>query len=132
MISINYSLLAEEAIIDQRTNCLSIFNQIDEINAPNLPAVIPKITMVLLFQSNHATTDILQVNIKLVSPSKKAISIGEAEISFQGKRRTRHCIRMLGLPFEEFGDYSFCAEWMNKSDSQNGNIMIPLEVKQSA
>lgn len=52
MLKINYFHVCETAIVDSQTNSLSIIGIIDNINAPNFPALHPQMTIVASFEAD--------------------------------------------------------------------------------
>jgi hypothetical protein len=93
---------AERALIDQETNSLSLINILEEINVERLPAVVPGVAWVYLYEREMIDPATAQVTFVVRLDGKE---IGRAEIvaDFQDKVRTRVKIGIPALEITAFG-----------------------------
>jgi hypothetical protein len=115
--------LCESAIIDQRTNALSIVNIIEEVNTIGLPAVFPKVTIVIVLErkTNEKDFDLDLV----ISQGKKKIFNKNTAIRFQGKLRTRHLIEMMGFTITDSENVKF---EISKGKTKLGTLILKVVI----
>jgi len=97
--------LCESAVIDQRSNRLSIFNLIEEFNTIGLPAVYPKVTVVIVLDRKSGEKN-FDITLS-ISQGRKNIFNQDIAIKFQGKLRIRQLIEMLGFTITDSKEVTF-------------------------
>jgi len=95
-------LCAEGVSIDVRSNNVTIFNIIEQINLRYLPAVFPKMVIYGAFERDDGDPETFdgELHIRL-----EGIEVAGAPVpvEFQGKKATRSIITLGGLPIMQPG-----------------------------
>jgi hypothetical protein len=103
---LEYFLIAEDAVIDQRTNNVSIFNVLEQINVSTLPITLPKIAAVTLWeaQEGDAEND-FQAKLLVHMPRGQTHEVAS---NFNMRRDRHRIIQYLGgLAIQESGRIRF-------------------------
>ena len=103
---LDLAVLCETAIIDQATNNLSVVNQIEQVNLPQFPAVLPRIMVVTTWQRESEIEESFTERISITGPSGKGLAKVEIPIRME-RRRHRHLSAFANLMIETPGDYTF-------------------------
>lgn len=106
MAHLEYFLVAEDVVVDQTTNRLSLFNTLEGFKAPGLPLLIPKVCAVSLWRKepDDEGRD-LQSVLRITLPTGQTHQI---ESNFR-MTNARHRIinRIQGLPITVAGELRF-------------------------
>lgn len=107
-------LLAKSAVIDSRTNTLSIFEIIEGLETTNLPGNLSDVSLIILFERN-IKTDPAKIKINFAYKNNNTlIKNQEVEIDFEDKKRNRTTVNLLGIDIEKFGNISFEVSYRKK------------------
>lgn len=90
---------AESAVVDQRTNRLSLFHIMEEISSPTFPAAVPQLTVVVVMSREESEPSLanLMLRVTLTGLDKPLVE-GPMAIDFQGRLRTRGLGHIAGMP----------------------------------
>jgi len=127
-----WTVFCSRAVIDKRTNNVSIQNIIEQITIkgePKSDAAIPIVCEVVTLWARADFDVPAQGRLRLayLSPSGKVLNSMEREIDLSKSRRYRIQTIFQGLPVEEPGRYTFRVELENE-DEWHQVATIPLEV----
>lgn len=93
--------------VDRFTNTLSLFNIIEQINAPTFPFVMPQIFVASIWQRSDAEQGFpFESHIFLLDPSGKTRQEWKADWVFDQPRH-RHLLLAANIEFESPGNYVF-------------------------
>lgn len=102
MIRAKLLLCAEGIVIDQRSNNVSAFEILEQLNPPSLPIVHPKMVVLSVLERDEGDPDKVPVTIRF--------SIAGSEIvnqiithNFHDKKRSRNMFTVGGLPISQPG-----------------------------
>jgi hypothetical protein len=100
--------LCEKAIIDSRTNMISLISLFEEIIQPiGFPMVIPNITLVCFFDKGNDTQDVYEAEMSVSQNSKSIVPPMPSNINFQGSKFTRLIVEFHGLILQNEGELIF-------------------------
>lgn len=108
MLKCPLSAVAEGAAIDARSNALSIFAVVEEIQAQGFPLFLPKLVFVTLWHREPDDADRYPVEF-IVTENEKELLRSPGELNFRGKTRNRQIITIGGLVIPEPGVVRFTA-----------------------
>ena len=101
--------VAENVIIDQRTNKLSLVNVFENLESEGFPLFIPGLNLVLLGERDPADADGIPIHFA-VSLGGRALLEAEGRVLFQpGVKRARCILTVGGLVVPEPGTLEFTA-----------------------
>lgn len=98
-----FFLCSEAAIVDGKSNRLSIFNITEQVQAASFPVLIPKITVTALLSKSKKEREVASMKIHLTLNDKPLVDVPFV-IDFQGKQRARGIAEIQGLLVNEPGD----------------------------
>jgi hypothetical protein len=114
MIRPRLLVCAEGIVIDKRSNNVSAFEILEQLNPNSLPTVLPKLVVLSAFEKDEEDPDKIPVNIR--------ITLGELEIinqeiphNFQGKKRCRNVLTIGGVVISQPGILEISASIDNKT-----------------
>lgn len=117
MISYQFGLICENAIIDQQTNQLSVFNVYDDFSYDgDLPVLLPMLTLITSWSIDPDEVGSgLRSNIRITlengSDAINSIFANEHELIFDNQKRRMRLIHQLrGFPLEADGMYAFIVD----------------------
>ena len=108
MPKLEYFLVAESVSVDQDTNSVSIFNVLEEIEAAELPVVVPKMVAISSWLvAEHEHDSDFQVTLRFSGGGFEEAE--EHPFNMRRGKRARHRIFhwFKGVPFKKFGTVSF-------------------------
>jgi hypothetical protein len=86
----------ESAVIDARTNSVSVFNIMEELNAVNFPIVVQRISAVLMLSRTEDEPQNLDLHIR-ITLSEQELYNGPVAVSFHEHLTTRVVADLIGL-----------------------------------
>ena len=102
MIRAKLLLCAEGIVIDQRSNNVSAFQILEQLNPPTLPIVHPKMVVLSILERDKGDPDKVPVTIRFTVAGSEVIK--ETLIhNFQDKKRSRNILTVGGLPIAQPG-----------------------------
>jgi len=91
-----YMLCAEGVVVDRRTNNVSIFNMMEEINSMGFPLLINKLYAVCLINREANDEDTTEANFEFKLDNKVLLN-ANTSINFQNRQKTRAVLEVSGL-----------------------------------
>ena len=91
-----YMLCAEGVVVDRRTNNVSIFNMMEEINSVGFPLLINKLYAVCLINREANDEDTTEANFEFKLDNKVLLN-ANTSINFQNRQKTRSVLEVSGL-----------------------------------
>ncbi len=106
MIRSKLCVLAENVVQDIRTNTMSIFSVVEEINAQGLPLFVPKITFLVLWEKD--LTDPAQYDAEFsVNLNEQNLHNAPIHLDFRDVQKHRSVVAMEGLVIPQPGQLIF-------------------------
>jgi hypothetical protein len=106
MIRCKYAVCAETAIIDARSNHLSLVNILDDVTVPALPGILASITTVFVLERDSEDTERFDA-FMVVSQSGKETQRFPVTVDFAGVLRNRTVLQLAGFPITAPGMLRF-------------------------
>jgi len=134
MIEHIWTVICSDAIIDQDTNNISIFNILEQVNIPEeavktqvIGINVELLTLWIRSDLSKPATGMSQVN--LVAPNGEVIQSSESALDLSRFERLRSRSLYQGLPYKGDGTYQFVVEYRpdDQTDWQQ-KASIPLKV----
>ena len=91
-----YMLCAEGVVVDRRTNNVSIFNMMEEINSVGFPLLINKLYAVCLINREANDEDTTEAHFEFKLDDKVLLN-ANTSINFQNRQKTRSVLEVSGL-----------------------------------
>lgn len=91
-----YMLCADGIVIDRRTNNVSLFNVVEEINSVGFPLLINKLYAICLMNREVHDEDMTDAHFEFKLDNKVLLK-AKTNINFQQKHRTRVVLEVSGL-----------------------------------
>ena len=91
-----YMLCAEGVVVDRRTNNVSIFNIMEEINSVGFPLLINKLYAVSLINREANDEDTTEAHFEFKLDDKVLLN-ANTSINFQNRQKTRSVLEVSGL-----------------------------------
>jgi hypothetical protein len=122
MIEARLAVCAESVVRDAETNAVSVFNIFEEIGAPAFPVIVPKLSVLFLFERAEGGPE--RVDSHLVfSLNETELARFPFDVDFQGKPRTRLIVTVGGAQIPEPGMFMVSVFWR---DMQMGSWRMPV------
>ncbi len=102
MTKVKLLLCAEGVVIDQKSNNVSIFNILEQINVEMLPAIIPKMVILSVLEKDESD-DIEWKGEYSISIDGKEMGRKLLKHNFRGFLRSRNIMVVAGLPLPKPG-----------------------------
>lgn len=98
----DFVIVCESAIVDKQTNNLYILGIFENINAPNLPAIHPKISVVTKFSGGNG-----EHNHRIIIRHENGDKLVEfpGKINFGSTGQAQYIGSLIGLPFKQYGKH---------------------------
>jgi len=87
---------SDSASIDARTNALSAFHIIEQVNAPSFPVVIPRVSILCFLSREDADPSQVSLQLQIFSGDQKLFD-GPVAIDFVQQRATRTILELNGM-----------------------------------
>src|SRR5690348_4396160 len=101
----DFFFCAEGASIDQTTNNLSVFNLIEEVNAPNFPVLIQNLCLVFMARRKKGEAAKQTIIIRLAFKGQNTPPFDNPfPVDFNTFYRTRGVLRMQGMTIQQPSD----------------------------
>jgi len=91
-----YMLCADGVVVDRRTNNVSLFNMMEEINSVGFPLLISKLYAVCLINREANDDDITEAVFEFKLDNQMLLKTN-TNINFQHKQKTRAVLEVSGL-----------------------------------
>ena len=107
MIRERYSQIADQIVVDGRSNVLSIFSVIDEVSAPGFPTFLPRAA--LIFSLDRDVEDPEDYTLNILARLGDNIVFGPKELPclFKGMLKTRVFVNFNGIMIPQAGELIF-------------------------
>ena len=129
MPTIQLTAIAQNVIIDQRTNTLSIINLLQDVLVSTFPSGIPLIDYLCMFEKEDGEPEIVKgLELIVCNDDEEILKLG-FDIDFKGKRRSRIIINMSGLSIKKQGSLDFT---LKSGESILASNKIPVSLKSEA
>ena len=133
----SWALCCKQAIIDNRSNNLSLIEILEQFNVSDLPTVVPQIYYLASMWGKDSSfengEETFRFKIVITSnPEEPPESEGiEAEIKIpQDKKRLRHILSLRGIPIQEEGTLYFII-YLKSGDTWEEVHRIPIDVNKT-
>lgn len=132
MIDHVWTILGSRAVIDKRTNNVSIQNVVEQLTVFGMPDPESRIAIELelvsfWIRSDPNTPAQGRMRLVVVSPSGKCAEPLETELDLTAHERLRVPIRFESFPCDEAGRYYFRVELLEKGDQEWRDVAaVPL------
>lgn len=129
----DFGTICESAIIDQKTNHLSLIQIVEGFNIPKLPGIMPRIYLVSSWSKLHDSkkSESSKARVSLVDPEQQEnnkIPNFEFDVVIPAdKKRLRTILEISGLHLEKAGEHKFLVERkVNKTWEELGSISFDV------
>ena len=95
-------ICAENIIIDQTTNNVSIINLFEQINPPALPIILPRMTILSIVEREESDSEVIPFVIR-ISSGNQVVFEQTNEYNFQNLQRSRNILLFGGMPITQPG-----------------------------
>ena len=102
MIRPKLLICAEGIVIDQKSNNVSAFNILEQLNFESLPVVFPKIEVLSVFERDEGDPQEYPVSIRITIAGSEILNQTVAH-NFRDKKRSRNMFTVGGLPITQPG-----------------------------
>jgi hypothetical protein len=99
-------LCADSAAIDARTNALSAFHIMEQLNAPSFPVAIPRVSMIAVLTRQDTDPSNVQLQLQIYSGNQQ-LFVGPMAVNFAQQLNARTVAEMHGLVVPAPGVLSF-------------------------
>ncbi|PJZ47474.1 DUF6941 family protein [Leptospira saintgironsiae] len=116
----------ETAIVDSRTNQLSLISIFEELALPALPAVLAKISLVIILENGNphvSDSEDTPITIEIYNNDKKLYE-QHSRIKYLGKTYARLIMQLNGLPIREVGQLTITT----KTSSSTEKKELPIKL----
>lgn len=130
-LKLNFSSLSMGASVDQQTGNLSVFDVIEEVRIPQVPAHLQQMVISLCLEKTTPGEANGKVEIHVVTPDGQTQRVGNGELSMpETQKRMKAVFRFGGFPLRMFGDYRIVLAWTDPSGRKEGEAVFDFEVIQ--
>lgn len=125
-----FALCCQSTSIDSRTNNVSIFHIIEQLQFQGFPAILPFLEIVTLWQREPDQLQAFTQRVRLLNPEGGVV--GEHEIPvIMEQSRHRVFEQIQGLPFQRAGTYTFEVSIRREGQEQwTVEVQVPLVVEE--
>ncbi len=96
MIRSKLFFCSDSAAVDARTNALSAFHIIEQLNAPSFPVVLPRVSILSYLTREEADPSAIQLQLQIFSGAQQLFD-GPLGINFVQQLTTRTVVELNGL-----------------------------------
>src|SRR5262249_17660399 len=96
-MNVRFVTAAETALLDQRTNVLSLVGIVEEVLSPAFPVFMPRIAIVALLEKEQGDPDVIEGGSVAVTLGEQTLLATPVQINFQGRARTRNIVDISGF-----------------------------------
>ncbi|HMD89375.1 MAG TPA: hypothetical protein VKF38_09455 [Anaerolineaceae bacterium] len=135
MIEHVWTVICSNAIIDQDTNNISIFNILEQVSIPaeaaNSQAIAINVELLTLWiRSDLSKPASGMSRVNLIAPQGEVIQSDDSQLDLSQFERLRSRSLYQGLPYKGEGVYQFVVEYRPAEDANWQKVAsIPLKVK---
>ena len=108
-IKLGWFVVSETSILDIHTNTMSLINCFDQINAVQMPAIIPKLKATVYIYQDKETISNGKFRISIISPSNENIIVIKGDFEMKALQH-RIQANINNLQLNEYGLYKFVCE----------------------
>jgi hypothetical protein len=87
---------ADSAAVDMRTSAVSIFHVLEQVNSPNFPVVIPRVSIVFILSREEADPSNSQCQLQIHSGNQQ-LFVRPVPVNFQQQFVSRTVLDMYGV-----------------------------------
>lgn len=131
MAKLRWVMFCEKALIDSRTNNVSLIDVVEEITVPKVPVVIPNPFFIVSLWVRDAVRknelEKVDYRIMLVTPKKKEKQLIKYKFQME-KKRHRTLNGIFGLPIEHEGIHYFSVQQL-KNEKWKEEIRVLFDIK---
>lgn len=125
-----FALCCQSSSIDSRTNNVSIFHILEQLQFQGFPAVFPFLEIVTHWQRETDQLETFTQRVRLLNPQGGVVGGHETPVIME---RSRHRVfeQIQGSPFQQAGTYTFEVSIRREGQEQwTVEAQIPLIVEQ--
>lgn len=111
MIKSKFLLVSKDISLDAFTQTLSLFTLIENLNAPQVPFVMPKLMATTFVERTDLSKEEHPKIKMIIKNNEKIIQEKEQEVNFKGKLWHKRINSFNNLKIEEFGELNFSIEY---------------------
>jgi hypothetical protein len=87
---------SDSTSIDARSNALSAFNIIEQLNAPSFPVVVPRLAILIFLSREEGDPSVVQLQLQIFSGTQQLFG-GPLAVNFVQQLSTRTIVELNGL-----------------------------------
>jgi hypothetical protein len=131
-LKLGFSALSISGAVDQNTGSLSVFEVLEEIRVPQVPAHLPSLVITLSLEKMIPASVNEKIFIHLLTPDGKQNLLGNGDMRVPPEqRRVRAMFRFGGFPLMQFGTHRIVVSWVNEAGTKEGEALFDFEVLQA-
>ncbi|MFC1557142.1 hypothetical protein ACFL5L_04085 [candidate division KSB1 bacterium] len=96
-------LCSENALIDKRTNLISLINIIESLGGVGLPFGVPRLVISSIFEKEKGDSDKFQFSI-IIKINDDVLHKQDVKADFKGKNINRSFLELVGVSIPSLGD----------------------------
>lgn len=128
-LHLQFASLSLSAAVDQQTNHLSVFDVVDEIRVPQVPAQVQNLVISLALVREEPHHNAGKLFIDLIPPDGNAARVGQGELQIPGpQRRMKAIFRFANFPLLQVGMYRFVVSWTDDRGEKEGEAILDFDV----
>lgn len=131
-LKLNFASLSFGASVDQQTGALSVFEVIEEIRVPRIPAQLTSAVISLVLEKTGEGDFLGKFLIHVLTPDGKQQLLGQNELRIPNQqKRLKAVFRFGGFPLNDEGDYRFVVSWTDGGAEKIGEALLDFSVVQT-
>jgi hypothetical protein len=132
-MKLQFACLSLGAAVDQQTGNLSVFDVLDEIRVPQVPAHIPSLMISIMLQKKDDSAFDGKILIHLLTPDGKQAVLGNGDLHVPAEQhRVKAVFRFGGFPLYTFGAHRLVISWVDSAGKKIGEALLDFEAVQAA
>lgn len=130
-LKLHFAALSLGASVDQQTGHLSVFDVVEEIQAPQLPLSLQSLMISLSLEKTTRETAKGKMFIHFITPDGQQNKVGNGELEVPSdQKRMKAVFRFGGFPISQFGSHRFVLSWTNREGQKEGEAILDFDVVQ--
>lgn len=132
-LKLNFSSLSMGASVDQQTGNLSVFDLVEEIRTPQVPAHVPSLVISLTLEQSGDRPFNGKVFIHVITPDGQQQQVGNGELRVPlEQKRVKAVFRFGAFPVLAFGAHRFVVSIVDEDKNKQGEAILDFDVTKVA
>jgi len=128
-LKLNFSCLSMGASVDQQTGNLSVFDVVEEIRTPQVPAHVPSLVISLTLEHVNELAFNGKVFIHVLTPDGQQQMVGSGELRVPPEqKRVKAVFRFGAFPVLSFGAHRFVVSLMDEDQNKQAEAVLDFDV----